>query len=485
MISEAWKTAQEKKKPPRNKSYLEFQERYFYDPAGFVRECIQWAKGKAPTPYQLEILGLIPGNKRVSVRGCHGLGKTALAAWLVHWFSLTRDGKDWKVVCTASAWRQLEKYLFPEVHKWARSLDWNKIGRLPYNQNELFVLKLKLDTGEAFAVASDNPALIEGAHAEYILYIYDESKSVPAATFDASEGALSQENAIAIAISTPGEPVGRFYDIQSRKPGYEDWIVRHVKKEEVIAAGLMSAEWAEARRKQWGEKSAIYLNRVEGEFAAQEEDSVIPLSWVEAANERWNILNDNHTWTDFTCLGADIARKGEDRTVLAPRHGLAIRELRVYEKQDTMETVGYIAGILDKYNGLAIVDIIGLGAGVYDRLRELGYQVKAFVASGRTSHRDKTNEQGFVNIRSAAWWNMREILETGEIALPPDDELTGELTAPKWRVMSGAKIRVEEKSEIRDRLERSTDKADAVIMAFWDEMESTTEEDSPLEGYRG
>jgi hypothetical protein len=286
-------------------------------------------------------------------------------------------------------------------------------------------------------------------------------------------------------MSTPGEPNGRFYDIQSRKPGYEDWWVRHVKKSEVIAAGRMTQKWADDRKAQWGEESAVYMNRVEGEFAASDEDSIISLAMVERANDRWRAIHEADSWLDFTCVGADIARSGQDKTVFAMRYEYAIKELRRFSKADTMQTAGRIAAILDRNNGRAMVDVVGLGAGVYDRLREQNYNVEAFVASGKTSFRDRTGEFGFYDVRSAAWWNVRELLEDDLLALPPDDTLTGDLTAPKWRVLSGARIKVESKEDIKDRIGRSTDDGDAVVQAYWDGMQSTEYGDNPFEGYRG
>jgi hypothetical protein len=184
------------------------------------------------------------------VRGPHGLGKTTLSSWVIVHFALTRDGRDWKCVTTASAWRQLAKFTWPEVHKWARRLRWDRVGRAPFSANELLTLNLKLSTGEAFAVASDNPAYIEGAHADHLLYVFDESKAIPGGVFDAAEGAFSNAGgdtaaeAYALAISTPGEPQGRFYEIHKRQPGLEDWWTRHVTLEETIAAGRVSREWA-------------------------------------------------------------------------------------------------------------------------------------------------------------------------------------------------------------------------------------------------
>lgn len=461
--------------PEYAKQQRTFSNTYWNDPAAFISDCFMWKSGSGPTFYQLEIASELVQYNRLSVRGPHGLGKTAIVGWLVHWFALTRDNEaDWKIPITASAWRQLSKFAMPEVHKWAHRLNWAKIGREPYNlRSELLTLSLKLNTGEAFAMASDNSALIEGAHADELLYIFDESKEIPAGTWDSAEGAASTGKTMWLSVSTPGEPSGRFYDIQAKKPGYEDWHVHAVRLEDAIRAGRIKPDWAEARRKQWGEKAAVYINRVLGDFASSEADGVIPLSWVEKSNERW------HEWQsikdelelEFKTVGVDVARSGEDKTVLALRYGNVISELRRYSYEDTMATTGRIRGILNKYkDGRAIVDVIGIGAGVVDRLREMKFNVVAFNASAKTDFLDASGEVGFTNCRSAAWWHMRELLDPDNehnVALPPDDLLTGDLTAPHYRVVSGGKIQVENKEDIKDRIGRSTDDGDAVVQAFW------------------
>lgn len=455
---------------------------YYDDPAAFTRDCICWAPGKGLTAYQEHNLGLLVEHGRLAVRGPHGLGKTATNALTVLWFALTRDAKgiDWKIITTASAWRQLEKYLWPEVHKWSRLLDWEKIGRKPFTQSELMFLGLRLTHGEAFAVACTDPATIEGAHADSILYVYDEAKTIPPETFDASEGAFAgagtdtAQEAFAIASSTPGPPSGRFYEIHTHSPGLEDWHAVHVTLEDTIRAGRVSEEWAKQRARQWGADSAVYINRVRGEFCAEESDGVIPLAWVEAANERYRLLEDE----DFASvgpligLGGDIARSGKDRTVLALRHGDTIRELRRLPRQGTMETAGQILGVLRtaEHKPPAVIDVIGIGAGVVDRLREKGENVIAFNASEGTKLLDRSGELGYTNCRACAWWNLREMLDPDygmELALPPDDLLTGDLTAPTWRVMSGGRIQIESKDDIRKRLGRSTDDGDAVVQAYW------------------
>lgn len=469
-------------------------------PLAFVTQGLTWADGQGPTDYQREVLRDFPRHRRVCLRSPHSAGKTALAAWIVLWFALSRERMDgdWKAVLTASAWRQLSHYLMPEIRKWAGRVDWAKIGRGPFDQRtELLALNLKLSRGEAFTAASDKPDLIEGAHADHLLYVFDEAKAIPGPTWDAAEGALASENSMALAISTPGEPHGRFYDIQSRVAGTEDWWVKHITAEQCIAAGRMALDWARDRARQWCgaqplpaegdyestalegilglrivQSSAVFANRVLGEFAASEADGIIPLAWVEAANRRWLALEDSGDWGDFTCAGVDVATSGTDMTVIAMRYGDAIRELRRSSKRDTMETAGAVAGVLQGHGGEAIVDVIGVGAGVVHRLKEQGKAVRAFNSSERSDAKDRSGELGFVNKRSAAWWHLRELLDPAsetQIALPPDDLLTGDLTAPHWRDMSAGKIQVEAKDDIRKRLGRSTDDGDAVVMAFWKE----------------
>jgi hypothetical protein len=447
---------------------------YYNDPARFARECVLWPTGETLAAYQAECLTTLAEKRRLALRGPHGLGKSTIAALAVLWFALTRDKlTDWKVVTTAGAWRQLTRYLWPEIAKWSRRLDWSKLVRGPFDiRSELLTLNLKLRTGEAFAVASDDPTMIEGAHASELLYVFDESKGIRAATFDAAEGALSSGNAFALALSTPGEPAGRFYEIHQRKAGFEDWATRHVTREEAIAAGRMNPEWAEKRKRQWGEGSALYQNRVLGDFFADSQQSVIPLSWVELANQRYLEYIDEHGLPDqLTAIGLDVAHGGKAKAVLARRFERILTGIEEVDSSDTMRQAGEVSLLLKKHPlATAIVDVIGVGAGVVDVLREQGLNVIAFNAGSATKHTEADAEVTFANRRSAAWWMMREYLDPAngyEVMLPPHDLLTGDLTTPRHWVSSTGRRVVEPKPEIAKRLGRSTDYGDACVMAFW------------------
>lgn len=441
---------------------------YWDDPYGWIRTHIDFRPEEpGPAVYQAEVLGQLPHRRRIAVRAPHGTGKTTLAAWAILWFVATRDaaGVDWKVVTTASVWRQLEHYLWPEIRKWAR-----RLVNVHFDvERALFLLKLDLYFGQAFAAASDKPSSIEGAHADHILYVLDEAKAIIPDTWDAVEGAFSTGDAYALAISTPGPPAGRFYDIHKRKPGYGDWWVRHITLDEAIAAGRIRQDWADARKLQWGEKSAVYQQRVLGNFAVQEENAVIPLAWLEAANIRHA---EHHGKVPLDQFGLDVARGGEDNTVFAFRHRGFIEELEVHEDwADTMRTGDRAAEILKATKAIGTIDTNGVGAGVYDRLRrEFPGRVVSYSGANRTVLRDFSGEYGFTNQRSAAYWTLREALDPSNeflIGIPDDDELTGDLTSPTYEIAVGNRYKVEPKEKLMERIGRSPDKGDSVVMAYW------------------
>jgi hypothetical protein len=254
----------------------------------------------------------------------------------------------------------------------------------------------------------------------------------------------------------------------------------------------VSQEWADNLKRSWGESSAAYQRHVLGEFAEDDTEAMIPLSWVEEAQERWKLWNDARRPGAHICLATDVgAGSGGDKTTSAdywemerpsakdtealaayeamPYHS-AIGSIRANNNEDTMETVGRIVAWLEQKGGKSVVDIIGVGTGVVHRLRELDVPVEGFNASEHTTLRDRTQEMGYLNLRAAAWGHLRDMLNPmndERLALPPDPLLTGDLTAVHTRTMSGGKLRVEEKDAIRARIGRSTDYGDAVVMAVF------------------
>lgn len=448
---------------------------YYNDPVAWAHDCINWDEGVSLAPYQEEVLAALPDKHRVAQRGPRGLGKSTTSAIAVLWFALTRDaaGVDWKCVTTAGGWAQLEHFLWPEIHKWAKKLNWQAIGRDPFGRNELITLNLNLTFGSAFAMASSDPARMEGAHADSVFYIFDESKIISAETFDAAEGAFSgNTEALLLASSTPGDPAGRFYDIHSRKPGFEDWWVKHVSLLDAIRAGRISTKWAKQRKRQWGQDSQLYANYVLGEFHSSDEDSVIPLQWVEMAIQRW-YENADQPLAPLDRVGIDVAGTGSDETVFAHKHGLRVSHLQHIQHEDTEQLYGRLSQInAENPNGpMFVIDADGMGVGLYDRCNhDRRMTTRKFQAGVKSDKKDRSGALTFKNHRSAAWWGMRELLDPMEgstIELPDDDMLVGDLTAPKWsEPQSKGVIQVESKDDIKKRLKRSTDSGDSVVMAY-------------------
>lgn len=484
-LTEAY--AEAKRRAEAKVIYNAFKAKYRYDPAGFVSDCVKFNDDEGAEEYQLESMRFVVEKRRHSDRGPHGTGKTAISSWLVLWFALTRDGEDWKVLTTASAWRQLTHFLWPEIRKWARRLDWERIGRDPFDErHELLNLQLSLETGQAFALASSDHTLIEGAHADQLLYIFDESKSIPAPIFDAAEGAFSgawgdsSREAYAYAVSTPGEMEGRFYEIQSHRPGYEDWSARKISIERVVATGRIAKEWVENRRKQWGAKSQNYINRVLADFSPKSSDKyVIPLSWVELAQQRWLDRVESGFVPEKSDLVAGVDVGGQvDLNTIAELYKDFLAGIQIHPKDDPMELTGKVIRTIEPSDAPAVVDANNKGAGVYSRLDEQGFKVYAFQAGETTDTQDVSGLLKFANKRAAAWWALRDALNpefNPTFCIPPDDviseeySLSGELTTPEYKTRSNGAIVIQSKEEIKDKLGkdkgRSTDLADSVIMA--------------------
>jgi hypothetical protein len=494
-------------------SYPVFKSTYRRDMTGFTHDCFKWRQDRKPTDYQDDITGLIGEGGKTCIQSLHGTGKSTTLSWFILWYSLTRDGdpvSDWKLPITASVWRQLQHYLFPEVRKWAKLLRFEKVGRAPFNERtELQKLELVLETGKAATMASTNPGLIEGAHADNMGFAYDEAKLIPAATFDASNGAFAGagadtgREAIAVAASTPGEPTGRFYDICSGAPGLRSWKLYRITLEQAVRAGRVSNEWVEEMRELWGEESPLFRNKVIGEFAAQGTNAVIPLAWVEEAHLRFDEYCkrteegrvtpdiDPSLLPPLRAIGGDIADGGGDNSVIAPLYVdenieiIAHLDGWVAKPKDQIRTARKIAGVYDDAGDykheecLIVVDANGVGAGVHSWLDDAGYPSYAFVGSEGTSVTDASGKIGYRNMRTLAYFHTREKLNPerpggSKIALPRHPKLTRDLTTPTYKEIAGGKYALETKADIGKRQDgESTDYGDAVTQALlWDMLDA-------------
>lgn len=277
-------------------AFTKFAVKYWKRPDLFARECIIWPEGEGLTEYQSEILLSIPTKERVCVRGPRGLGKSCVTSLAILWFVLTREGlrMDHKTLVTAGNYNQIRRYFFRELHKWANRIDWEKVGRPPFiEKQEILTDAIQLKYGECFAISPDQPSGIEGMHGDQVFLCIDEAKSVPDAIFESLEGVYSaagessRRRAFSMVISTPGLPIGTFYRVHAREKGYEHWHPIHVKLERAIEAGMITNAHIERLKAAWGEGSSLYLTHCLGEFASDDQDGIIPLSWILQACDRF------------------------------------------------------------------------------------------------------------------------------------------------------------------------------------------------------
>lgn len=166
-----------------------------------------------------------------------------------------------------------------------------------------------------------------------------------------------------------------------------------------------------------------------------------------------------------------MAREGSDKSVCYIRENFRCLEIAVWAKADTMESAARVQLLHGRYKPESIIiDCDGLGVGVFDRLREQGLPVSSFQGSRSTTAKDASGVLGFRNLRSYAWWRLRELLDpmSGHpVELPENDDLVGDLCSPRWKVVNGL-VEVETKDKIKQRLGRSPDLGDAMAYAFFD-----------------
>jgi hypothetical protein len=249
---------------------------------------------------------------------------------------------------------------------------------------------------------------------------------------------------------------------------------------ELVRPELVTPRWVWERQEEWGIESPIYQIRVLGEFPDAGEDTLIPLSWIEAACGRWTQKSrlqapgsrlqvpdlEPGAWSlELPAeLGVDIARYGGCETVVVVRRGGVVRRVVAWMGHDLMATTGRIMAIArdEEPVGAVKVDVIGLGAGVVDRLREQGVP---HVYGVNVASRALDGER-YERRRDELFFALRERFRTGEIALPPDDRLRAQLASLGFSYTSSGRLQVESKEDLRRRGLRSPDRADALMLAF-------------------
>ena len=439
------------------------------DPVLFVEEIL----GAMPDPWQAEALKALANNPYVAVRSGHGVGKSAVQVWGGQWFLFTH--LEAKVITTAPTMRQLYDVFMSECTKWLK--------RSPL-LSELFdctksKVAFKGAPAEWFLVArtAARPENLAGFHADNLLFILDEASGIDDAIFETVLGALTGTNNKLLMCSNPTRNSGFFH-----RAFFEDRDLFYTMKISSLDSPRVNQNYYQRLVKQYGADSDVVRVRVLGEFPAQEAAGLIPLELVEAAMAR------EPDFDGELILGVDLARFGDDETVIAARLGDSVLPLQHWRKLDLMQTTGKIlhtlTELMTKYKiGRARlnVDEGGLGAGVVDRLREVCREKNLFVTVNGCNFGGKARDKKYANFVTEAYFALRDRLAQGAITLPNDDELAAQLSTRRYNLTSSDTLIIEKKADFKKRIGRSPDRADAVLLAFAPTLKITTIPDMPMQ----
>lgn len=412
--------------------------------------------------WQRDVLAALDrGDTRISIRSGHGVGKTALCSWVALHYLLFRNSV--KIVVTSPSGKQMTDGLKPELSLWIERLPEglglkenlevlnDRIVKHPdFKNNFISFRTARLETPEALA----------GIHADHVLVIVDEASGVPEVVYEAAAGTLSTAGSICILIGNPTRARGLFYRTHTALRGH--WVTFKVSSED---SDRVDQAFIQDIRKTYGVDSNQYRVRVQGEFPTTEEDQVIPLELVQSAIGRDvdEIPGTGVYW------GVDPGRGG-DSTGFVVRSANWLREMEEWNFPDLMRLVGKVKvkwdqTLTENRPEAIYVDSIGLGAGVADRLREMGLPVIDVNVAEAPAMRER-----YPRLRAELWFQSREWFETRNVRLPPDHALTEqlmeELTAPEMRLLSNGKTDVESKEDMKKRGLKSPNLADALNLTF-------------------
>jgi hypothetical protein len=437
---------------------------YMDNASGWIRDVLGediWSK-------QEEICQSVAANRYTAVKACHGPGKSFIAARIGCWWLNVHKLGDAFLVTTAPSWPQVQAILWREIRR-----AW-RIGKLPGRitlECQWYMGEGKSDE-ELIAMgrkpADYNEQAFQGLHARFILIVIDEACGVPETLWTAVMTLMTNENARVLAIGNPDDPGSHF--AQVCKPG-SGWNVITIPAfdspnftgepvSDLMAENLVTPMWVEDRRRDWGEGSPLWQAKVLAEFPDVSDEYLISPAMIQLG------LDTELPGLTKGRYGADVSRMGTDKTVVYRNRGGVIRYVDGWGMTDTMQTTGKFKNILDTHHQTnrppMVIDVVGLGAGVFDRLREMGYPAVSFSGAERAWRPDK-----FKNRRAEVYWTFRNDLEAGLIDLDPaDTELQAQLQNIKWWVDSSGRIQIEGKEDMRERGVKSPDRADACVYSM-------------------
>ena len=446
---------------------------YYADhPVEFVEDII----GATPDEEQAKILRSVAQNQMTSVRSGHGVGKSTVEAWVVIWFMVTRPFP--KIPCTAPTQHQLFDILWAEVSKWLRH---NKAlaDEIVWTKEKVY---MKGYPEEWFAVArtASKPDALQGFHADDVLYIIDEASGVDDSIFEPVLGALSTPGAKLLMCGNPTQLSGFFYE--SHNKNRASYAAFHIDGRK---SSRVSQDFVQTIIRMYGEDSDVFRVRVAGDFPLQEDDIFIPLPLVE------NSIMTEYSprkKPDSIHIGCDVARFGDDRTVIGYKIDEKAEFYKKRQGQDTMKTADDIVLLgemlvqryrlsPDKDDPIPVkVDDGGVGGGVVDRLRQMKrnapeklwwLEIYPVIFGQRIKHKhyhDSTTYMMSVVKKLLQPYDEDGHRKPVELILPDDDDLVAQLSGRKYGLTETSKIKVESKDAMKKRGRPSPDEADCVLL---------------------
>jgi hypothetical protein len=425
----------------------------------FAREVMQFE----PDVWQEETFDAYGDfERRLSIVSGHGVGKSAAEAIIICHHAITEFPQ--KTVITAPTSPQLFDVLWPEVNKW--------FGKLPDFIKALWDVKsesieLKANPDESFISARTSrpevPEALAGVHCAdgSVLLVGDEASGIAEAVFEAASGSMSGHEATTLLTGNPVRTSGLFFDTHNKPAVKKMWFTRQVS---CLDSPRVSKDFIADMAARYGEESNAYRVRVLGLFPRSDLDTIIPYELVEAAKMRMILTNPKAPiyW------GLDVARFGGDRNALAKRQGgRQLEKIRTWRDKDLMQTAAIVKQEYDATpvaeRPVAIyVDSIGMGAGVADRLRQIGLPAFGINVSEAAAFGDT-----YLNLRAELWYKCKEWFQTLAVWIDPlDEDLCAELVRTRYKFSRGAKFQVESKDDMKKRGFDSPDVADAFILTF-------------------
>lgn len=417
---------------------------------------------------QARILRSVARNPRTAVKACHASGKTFCAAEAAMWW-ITRY-PDGMVITTAPTWTQVKDLLWGEMHK---AIDGSKIDYPEPNQTEL-----RLGPGRyAMGLSTDQGVRFQGFHGT-VLIIMDEAPGVRPDIWEAVEGIRAGGKVHVLALGNPTVSSGPFYDaFSAHRAGWETVTISAfdtpnlagLTLEDLLALPdealddnprpyLVTRRWVKEKYYEWGPGHPLWEARVMGRFPPQSEDALISLAWVEAAREKPLV----HT-TGVLRAGLDVAGPGEDETVLVVRDGESVVDMRVWSSPDprgeALEALRPHKLRLTSLN----VDADGIGYYMALHLRDAGFPVNQIKAGLPAARKER-----FYNVKAEAYWGLRMRLQSGEIRGLTDETAISQLAGLRYEHNARGQVVIESKEKARKRGVKSPDRAEALMLAFYE-----------------